>query len=177
MKNFWWIYHSITVTRVLTEGYYPWYEVLNQSQQNRSPSSPPQESVLADSQAGTCHFVHAAQLHTLQAIFDFPTYNIIDNISVDVLTKEAVDCSSPSWTWFVGSNCSSNMFRECKNIRIDNNGINSHCRVTCVCPDVGYCRTLHFKYILDQRAASMTSAICEVHLAYEDLSLPYIGSE
>ena len=43
--------------------------------------------MLVDSQNDTCIFVNEPGLQTLQAIFDFPHYNVNNGISVDVLMK------------------------------------------------------------------------------------------
>ena len=137
----------------------------------------PQESMLVDSKNGTCVFVHGLGLGTLQAIFKFPQYNSTGKLSVDVLTHDAGDCSSPAWTWFVGSNCSSNKFRECHNTGVLTNGGFSRCRVTCVYPGFEACDLLHFKYTLTHGDIYTTAALCEVNLVYGDVNLPFYGTE
>ena len=164
------------MTHVLAEGYYPWFEVLNKSHWSKNIPLILQENALADSNDETCAMVHAPGFRTLQAIFNFPAYNVTNQIAVDVVTKAAEDCSSQTWTWFVGSNCSSNRFRECNSVGIDKHGVYSSCRVTCACLEFEYCKFLHFKYTLNQNADNVTSALCEVNLVYGDVILPYHGT-
>ena len=79
------------MTHVLAEGYYPWFEVLNKPNWSKNTPLMPQESVLADSNDETCAMVHAPGFRILQAIFNFPAYNVTNQIAVDVVTKAAVD--------------------------------------------------------------------------------------
>ena len=135
----------------------------------------PQESTLADLQNDTCALVHAPERRTLQAIFDFPQYTANNTVTVDVLTKHVEDCSSPPWTWFTGSSCFSDIFRECASDTINENGIFSRCRVTCLCPNAESCRFLHLKYVFDQRTVNIGS-VCEVKLVYGDVNVPFYGT-
>ena len=158
------------------EGHYPWYDVLNLPHHSRNSSWIPQESTLADSKNETCALVHAPERRTLQAIFDFPQYTTNNTLTVDVLTKDVEDCSSSCWTWFTGSSCFPNNFRECVSASIDKNGVFSRCRVTCVCPNAESCQFLHFKYVFDLSAINIRSALCEVTLVYGDVNVPHYGT-
>ena len=164
------------MTNVVAEGYYPWYEVLNQTLQ-RNPPHIMRESILVDLNNDTCVLVNGPGLETLQAIFNFPQYNSVDTVSVDVLTKASGDCSSSAWTWFVGSSCSPYKFRECYNVGIEIIGDFHRCRVTCVCSGVESCELLHIKYTFDHRGTYIKAALCEVNLVYGDVNLPYYGMD
>ena len=145
--------------------------------QQKDLHTSPQESILVDSKNDNCVFVHGYGLETLQAIFKFPQYKATGKTSADVLTHDAGDCSSPPWTWFIGSNWSSNKFRECHNTGILTNGGFSRCRVTCVCPGFEACDLLHFKYTRNHSDIYTTAALCEVNLVYGDVNLPFYGTE
>ena len=164
------------MTSVAAEGHYPWFEVLNPPLQGNS-STIPQESILVDLKNDTCVLVHGTGIETLQAVFNFPQYNVIDVISVNVLTKTSGDCSSTAWTWFVGSSCFSNRFRECHNTAIDKNGDFYRCRVTCLCPDFKSCESLHFKYTFALSDLYINASLCEVNLMHGDVNVPYFGTD
>ena len=135
----------------------------------------PQESILVDLQNETCALQHAPELQTLQTIMTFPRNNATKHISVDVIAKDVDDCSSPAWTWFVGS--SSNRFRECYNVNINKIGVFSLCRMACVCPDSASCQFLNFKYAFDQTSINITNATCKVKHIDGDIRVPYYGND
>ena len=161
----------------MAEGHYPWYEVLDQTLESRNSTLIPQESMLVDSQNDTCIYVNEPGLQTLQAIFDFPHYNVNNGLSVDVLMKNTENCSSPACTWFVRSNCSSGVVRECKSTGVDEFGDYSLCRMTCNCNKFELCQSLHFKYAYDQSVVNLNSALCGVKPVYGDVNLPYYGTD
>ena len=149
----------IAAIQVLAGGHYPSYEVLKQPIK-LDASAIPQESFLVDSNNDSCASLRGPELATLQAIINFPKYNANNNIRVDVLTRDVVDCSSPAWTWFVGSRCAPTRFLECHGNSIDTPGVFSRCRVTCYCPSFELCEYIHFKYTFDNTDMHMNGTLC-----------------
>ena len=120
------------------------------------------QSMLIDQNDDTC--IPAKRTDkTLQAVFRFPNISADPHMSMEVILKNSTGCGSPSWTWFVESECSVNSFMECSVNRVNtSNDLISLCEITCEC--FLTCDYLYFKYSRMPLDRGDDSDICEVRV-------------
>ena len=98
----------------------------------------------------------------LQVVFYFRHVSPGHQMSVEVVMKNVDGCSSPAWTWFVGSECRKNGYKECSLKQIEEHAGFIRCIVTCPC--WGSCHYLHFVYNLIPWSRRSVGQLCEVGL-------------
>ena len=120
------------------------------------------QSVLIDQNDDTCIPTKWAD-KTLQAVFRFPNISTSQQMSMEVILKNSTGCGSPSWTWFVESECNVNSFMECSGNPVNtSNDLISLCEITCEC--FLTCDYLYFKYSRMPLGRGDNSDICEVRV-------------
>ena len=147
---------------VVAEGYMESHLVIDRMDPRYTASG----SVLNDKINDTCMSSETFDM-TFQAVFDIPEGGVGQQMSVEVILKNEADCASPSWTWFVGSDCNVDTYLECsRNTISSSNNHMSRCGVTCACPF--RCDYLYLKYNRKLFGKDDNNEICEVRLMFGD---------
>ena len=115
--------------------------------------------ITRDNNNFTC--VPAVQGHEqLQAIFITPSLVPRNQLSVEVILLNVDDCSSPSWTWFVESECQPGVFTECSRNHLNHVAEFTYCVVNCEC--VVSCDFFYLKYNRLPRRNQTSEQLCEI---------------
>ena len=93
----------------------------------------------------------------LQVIFDFAFVSPGHQMSVEVVMKYLDNCTSPAWTWFVGSDC---FYRECFSKQVSQNAEFTRCVVTCLCLEP--CNNLYSMYNQIPWKSHKVEQLCEI---------------
>ena len=80
----------------------------------------------------------------LQVIFYSPLKNYDQRMTMEVILKNADDCSSHAWTWYVESGCHPGVFTQCVSLLLNRVAEYTRCVVTCLC--LWPCDYLYLKY-------------------------------
>ena len=93
----------------------------------------------------------------LQVIFYFSFVSPCHKMSVEVVMKNLDNCTSPAWTWFVGSGC---LYNECFSKQLHQTAEFTRCAVTCVCFES--CNYLYFMYNQIPWKSHKVEQLCEI---------------
>ena len=117
---------------------------------------------VTDRENTTC--VNVKQNHNdwLQAVFQFPSTTFRRDMSAEVVVRNAKDCSSVNWNWFVESTCAPKTFRECQKSTVSQQLYYSRCVVSCHCTPM--CDYLYLKYTPAMYEDQSEEQLCDVYL-------------
>ena len=117
---------------------------------------------LIDRENTTC--VNVTQNHNdwLQAVFEFPNLPLSLDMSVEIVVRNAKDCSSVNWNWIVESTCVPKSFHECQTSTVSQQLPYSRCVVSCQCTPT--CHYLYLKYTPSMYEDQSAEQLCDVYL-------------
>ena len=149
---------SFTVTDIRAGGYLLPFTCINSTYTSTGRAL----TNLTDWENTTC--VNVKQNHNdwLQAVFQFPNSSSNPDISVEVVVRNAKDCSSVNWNWFVESACVPKSFHECQTSTVGQQLHYSRCVVSCHCNPT--CDYLHLKYTPVMYGDQSGEHLCDVYL-------------
>ena len=120
--------------------------------------------LMVDNKTRTCVNTYIMQHGvglSLKVSFSFPISGFeMKFLSIEVVLQGSIDCKSITLTWFVGSNSSSDKFRECRKGLIVQDTNFTSCLVTCSC--MPPCVKIHLQNELAFFAEKRVVSLCEV---------------
>ena len=118
------------------------------------------QTFINDNIDATCVNATVGDKH-LHVVFNFSNVIPDHQISMEVVMKNVDDCSSPAWTWFVGSDCYDGPYMQCTASEPYHMAEFTLCIVSCQCWQQP-CNIVHVVHNLVPWQDHIVEQLCEI---------------